>query len=150
MENIFEPAVTAKVLDRINALTPQTKPEWGKMNVSQMMAHCNVAYEMTFENKHPKPNFLMRWLIKLTAKDVVCGDKPYEKGQRTAPAFIISDQRDFEIEKSRLIGYIRKTQELGSDHFEGRESLSFGKLSSAEWNTMFYKHLNHHLTQFGV
>ncbi|MCE7066103.1 DUF1569 domain-containing protein [Dyadobacter sp. CY326] len=150
MENIFEPAVTEKVIDRINKLTPEMQPEWGKMNVSQMMAHCNVAYEMAFENKHPKPNAFMRWIIKMTAKSTVCGDKPYKKGQQTAPAFLIKDQRDFETEKNRLIGYLNKTVQLGESHFDQRESLSFGKLSKAEWNTMFYKHLNHHLTQFGV
>ncbi|MCF0062499.1 DUF1569 domain-containing protein [Dyadobacter chenwenxiniae] len=150
MENIFEPAVAAKVIDRINNLTPETRPEWGKMEVSQMMAHCNVAYEMAFENKHPKPNALMRWFIQMMAKSTVCGDKPYKKSQQTAPAFLIKDKKDFETEKSRLIGYIRKSEQLGSGYFEGKESLSFGKLSSEEWNTMFYKHLNHHLTQFGV
>ncbi|MCF0048650.1 DUF1569 domain-containing protein [Dyadobacter sp. LJ53] len=150
MVNIFEPAVAAKVIDRINNLTPETRPEWGKMDVSQMMAHCNVAYEMAFENKHPKPNALMRWFIQMMAKSTVCGDKPYKKNQQTAPAFLIKDKKDFETEKSRLIGYIRKSEQLGSGYFEGKESLSFGKLSSEEWNTMFYKHLNHHLTQFGV
>jgi len=150
MENIFEPAVAEKVINRIDKLTPETRPEWGKMDVSQMMAHCNVAYEMAFENKHPKPNAIMRWFIQLMAKSTVCGDKPYKKGQQTAPAFLINDKRDFETEKKRLIGYIKKSEQLGSDYFEGKESLSFGKLSSAEWNTMFHKHLNHHLTQFGV
>lgn len=150
MESIFEPAVAAKVIDRINKLTPETQPEWGKMDVAQMMAHCNVAYEMAFENKHPKPNALMRWFIKLMAKSTVCGDKPYIKNQQTAPAFLIKDKKDFDTEKNRLIGYIKKSEQLGPDYFEGKESLSFGKLSSEEWNTMFYKHLNHHLTQFRV
>jgi hypothetical protein len=150
MENIFLAETTEQVIDRVNKLTPQTQPEWGKMTVSQMMAHCNVAYEMALEDKHPKPNAFMRWIIQLTAKSTVCGDKPYKKGQQTAPAFVIKGERNFETEKNRLITYLKKTQQLGSGYFDGRESLSFGKLSSAEWNTMFYKHLNHHLTQFGV
>jgi hypothetical protein len=45
---------------------------------------------------------------------------------------------------------MKKTVDLGEAHFDGKESLSFGKLTASQWNTMFYKHLNHHLTQFGV
>ncbi|WP_162415337.1 hypothetical protein [Cyclobacterium roseum] len=54
------------------------------------------------------------------------------------------------MEKEPLIQYLHKTVELGADHFEGRESLSFGKLSKQEWNNLFYKHLDQHLIQFGV
>ena len=77
-------------------------------------------------------------------------DEPYQKNGKTAPQFIITDQRVFELEKNRLTAYINKTQELGESHFEGKESLSFGSLSTQEWNNMFYKHLDHHLKQFGV
>ncbi|WP_337994864.1 hypothetical protein [Polaribacter ponticola] len=49
-----------------------------------------------------------------------------------------------------MIGFILKTQELGADYFDGKESHSFGKLTEKEWNNTFYKHLDHHLTQFGV
>ena len=75
---------------------------------------------------------------------------PYKKNAQTAPYFIIADDRDFEEEKARLIGYIQRTQALGQAHFEGKRSHSFGVLSAQEWNTMFYKHLDHHLIQFGV
>ena len=63
---------------------------------------------------------------------------------------MIKDVRNFDIEKKRLIDYINKTQQLGDDYFDGRESHSFGILTKQEWNNMFSKHLDHHLTQFGV
>lgn len=74
----------------------------------------------------------------------------YKPNNRTAPVFIIAGDRDFELEKQRLINYINKTQELGEGYFDNKLSHSFGKLKLAEWNNMFYKHLNHHLSQFGV
>ncbi|MDO6425067.1 hypothetical protein, partial [Saccharophagus degradans] len=77
-------------------------------------------------------------------------DKPYKKNGQTAPEFVIKDNRKFETEKKRLIDYINKTQQLGENFFEGKESLSFGVLTIKEWNTMFAKHLDHHLNQFGV
>jgi hypothetical protein len=59
-------------------------------------------------------------------------------------------QKDFEKEKAILIDNLKKTQELGEAHFEGKDNFSFGKMSSKEWNGLFYKHLDHHLSQFGI
>ena len=150
LPNIFTKPVADEVIGRFNNLTPQTIPGWGKMNVAQMLAHCNVSYELVYdENKHPKPKGLMKLILKLFVKNAVVSEKPYKKGGPTAPAFIINDERDFETEKARLIAYIEKTQQLGQSTFDGKMSHSFGPLSITEWNNMFYKHLNHHLTQFG-
>jgi len=150
MKNIFDQSVTNELTARIEALNPDSQPLWGKMSVDQMLAHCSVAYEMAYTDKYPKPNGLMRFLLKTFVKSGVVNEKPYPKNARTAPVFIISDRRDFEKEKSRLIGYLQRTQELGSDYFEGKESPSFGAMTAQEWNNLFYKHLDHHLNQFGV
>jgi hypothetical protein len=150
MKNIFDQKDTAEVIERINKLTPQTQPLWGRMSVGQMLAHCNVTYEMMYENKHPKPGLVLGWILKAFVKKGVVNEKMYPKNSRTAPQFIITDQKNFDAEKVRLIAYIQKTQQLGAGYFEGKESNSFGKLTSSEWNNMCYKHLDHHLGQFGV
>ncbi|MCM4168819.1 hypothetical protein KCTC52924_02514 [Arenibacter antarcticus] len=150
MKNIFDLKVTEEVIARINKLTPTTVPHWGKMNVAQMLAHCNVPYEMVYTNKHPKPNSLMKFMLKLIVKQAVVNEKPYKKNSRTAPAFLIVDERNFDVEKDRLIEHLLKTQKLGEEYFHEKESHSFGKLTKTEWNNLFYKHLNHHLEQFGV
>ena len=63
---------------------------------------------------------------------------------------VITDERDFEKEKALFIENVKKTQELGASHFEGKKSPSFGKLTSAEWSNQFYKHMDHHFRQFGI
>lgn len=150
MKNIFESEVSEEMIVRINHLIPDTVALWGKMNVGQMLAHCNVTYELAFENKHKKPNFLMRFLAQTFAKEMVVGEKPYKKNSMTAPVFLVKEQKNFEVEKDRLVNYIKKTQQLGESYFENKESVSFGHLKATEWNNMFYKHLDHHLRQFGV
>ncbi|MBZ4034995.1 DUF1569 domain-containing protein [Flavobacterium sp. 17A] len=150
MQNIFLKEDCDEFISRINKLTPNTQPLWGKMSVDQMLAHCNVTYEMVYDNIHEKPNGFMRFLLKSFVKKKVVDESFYPKNIRTAPQFIINGDRNFQLEKVRLISYINKTLELGKDNFEGKESLSFGKLSSNEWNNMFAKHLDHHLCQFGV
>lgn len=150
MKNIFDAKETEAIIDRINKLSPTTRPNWGKMSSDQMLAHCNVTYEMAFEDKHKKPNSFTKFMLKLFVKNTVVGDKPYKKNSRTAPQFLITNAKNFVEEKARLTDYLKKAQNLGEDYFDGKESHSFGKLTKQEWNIMFYKHLDHHLTQFGV
>ena len=151
MNNIFSPQETQELIQRIEKLTPESQALWGKMSVSQMLAHLNVMYELVYEpEKHKAPGPLMKILIKMIAKKTVVSETPYSHNMRTAPAFLIKENRDFEKEKNRLIAFIHKTRELGEYYFEGKESFSFGKLSKQEWNNMFAKHLDHHLKQFGV
>jgi hypothetical protein len=150
MKSVFNQSDIAELITRINQLQPNTKGLWGKMSVSKMLAHCNVTYEMVYENIHPAPNAIVKLILKLFVKNKVVTEKPYTQNGPTAPAFIIKDEKDFNTEKNRLIQYITQTQEMGEVYFDNKESLSFGKLSATEWNNMFYKHLNHHLSQFGV
>ncbi len=150
MQDVFLKGDCNQFINRINQLKLDSQPLWGKMSVDQMLAHCNVTYEMVYDDIHKKPNAFMRFLLKSFVKNKVVDESPYPKNIRTAPQFIINGDCDFELEKQRLITYINKTQELGKNNFEGKESLSFGKLSSKEWNNMFAKHLDHHFSQFGV
>jgi len=150
MQSIFNQADVAKLTERINKLTPASQPLWGKMSVGQMLAHCNVSYEMAYTDKHPKPNALMKLVLKLLVKNKVVSETPYKHNNPTAPAFLMKEDKNFGEEKTRLIDHINQTLQLGEKHFDGRESHSFGTLSATEWNNMFWKHLDHHLSQFGV
>lgn len=150
MKDVFDPAVTDELVGRLRSLEPATHPRWGRMSVGQMLAHCCVPYEMVYEEKHARPGAVARFLLRLFVKRGVVGEKRYRRNTPTAPAFRITDERDFHRERDRLIGYLERTAELGGDHFHGRESLSFGPLTRTEWSNLFYKHLDHHLTQFGV
>ena len=147
---MFDQKEVDLIIERIQKLNSKSVPLWGKMNAGQMMAHCCVTYEFIYTDKHPKPNFFMKFILKSFVKEPVTNNKPYPKNSRTGPVFIIKEDKIFEPEKNRLIDYIQKTQALGEAYFEGKESHSFGKLNATQWNNMFYKHLDHHLSQFGV
>ena len=150
MKNVFDPAVTAELIQRIEELTSESPALWGKMSVDQMLAHCCVAYEMAFTNKHPKANPVMRFLLKTFVKAGVVNEVPYKKNLPTSPAFRIKNEKNFEEEKTRLIAFLEQTLAAGEAAFEGKESPSFGPMTAKEWNNLLYKHLDHHLTQFGV
>lgn len=150
IKNVFDIDVANEFIDRINKLTPETKPLWGKMNAPQMLAHCCVTYEYIYDDIHPKPNAFKKFILKALVKNLVVGEKRYKQNNPTAPEFIMKVDKDFEKEKERLINYILKTQELGENYFDNRDSHSFGPLSKVQWNNMFSKHLDHHFAQFGV
>lgn len=88
------------------------------MSVAQKLAHCNVAYEMVYENIHPKLNAFIKFLLKLMVKNAVVTEKPYKNSTTTVSSFIIKEERYFETEKNRLMNHISKTQQLGAMHFD--------------------------------
>jgi hypothetical protein len=150
LPNIFSSEVTLQLVGRINQLSETSRPKWGKMDAAQMLAHCNVTYEMCFENKHKKPGAVKAFLLKTFVKKLVTNETPYKHNSQTAPEFLIKSSKDFQAEKTRLINYLEKAVEFGGASFHNKDSHSFGKLNTTEWNNMFYKHLDHHLTQFNV
>src|SRR3989344_1987248 len=116
MKNCFDKTISDELIARINQLTPETNAKWGKMSVAQMLAHCNVTYELVYESKHPKPNGFAKFLLKLFVKNAVVKEKPYKQNTRTGPVFIIEETKNFQEEKTRLINYLNKTQQLGGDY----------------------------------
>jgi hypothetical protein len=150
LPSVYDKSVAQDLINRINKLTPETPAKWGKMNVSQMLAHCCITYEYIFDERHDKPNFFMKFILKTLVKKKVVSEEMYGKDSPTGPAFIIKDNRDFEKEKIRLINYINKVVEKGESFFINKASNSFDVLTTTEWNNMMYKHLEHHLSQFGA
>jgi hypothetical protein len=150
LPSVFNEVDVATVLARIEQLTPASQSKWGKMNVSQMLAHLSVAYDLAYGKTIPKYNPFMKLIMRTVIKKMVSNEKMYKPNGPTAPVFVVNDAREFENEKQRLLNNIKNTLAHGPDFFEGRENVSFGKMTAIEWNNMFYKHLDHHLRQFGV
>jgi hypothetical protein len=150
MKSVFDPAAVTELEARIAKLTPTTQPQWGRMSVDQMLAHCNVSYDMVYTTQYPKAGAIRRLLLNALVKPAVVGPKPYKHNSPTAPQFRMAGEKDFARERDKLVTYLRRVQQEGASRFEGRESPSFGPLTANEWNELFDKHLDHHLTQFGV
>ncbi|MBA4240883.1 MAG: hypothetical protein C0448_09150 [Sphingobacteriaceae bacterium] len=150
LPSVFDAKTTEETFKRLEKITYVSKPQWGKMNSAQMLAHLNVAYDLAYNRIPYKSSFFKKFILKLLVKPLVVSEKPYKKNSHTAPEFIIADERDFEKEKSKFIDNVKQTEAHGANYFEGRESTSFGAMTAKEWSTQFYKHIDHHFTQFGV
>ena len=93
----------------------------------------------------------MKWMLKTFLKTSMVNEVSYKPNLPTGPTFIRIDQTfDIEEEKMKLKGYIQKIQELGPEKLAEKPSLTLDKLTPLEWNNLLYKHIDHHLCQFGV
>ncbi|HUS03789.1 MAG TPA: DUF1569 domain-containing protein [Chitinophagaceae bacterium] len=149
MKSLFEPGVTREMVDRINRLAADTKPLWGKMRVEQMLAHMQSPLRVALgEEKLMKG--LMGFLFGKIAKKQLVTEAPFKKNLPTAPSFIIKEEKNFEEEKSRVIDLVQRFSTEPKEKLDTRVHPFFGKLSADEWNILHWKHLDHHLRQFGV
>ena len=146
--NLFEPSSAQEVLFRLNNITAATPAQWGKMNAAQMMAHCQATFQVYFGEKKMR-RALAGYLFGKMAKRKLFSPQPWARSLPTAPQFKISDEREFEAEKEKLVRYINRFSNEGYTITSTLHPF-FGKLSSQEWAVLAYKHLDHHLKQFGA
>lgn len=150
LPTIYTKSTSDETISRINNLTAHTTPQWGKMDVAQMLAHCNITFEMAFDPAYKKSPALLRFILKNLVKGNVVGEKPYKKNDSTPPQMLIKTAKNFGEEKQRIVNYLQNCVTVGEQYFEGLDHPAFGKMTKIEWSNLLYKHLNHHLTQFGV
>jgi len=149
MKNLFEKGSAEELLLRIDGLQPATQRQWGKMDVAQMMAHCSAALDMA-SGKLVLPRLLIGRLLGSFVRPIYSNEKPFSKSSPTDPKLVVSDQRDFQKEKDQLKVKVREFQEGGEAKCTRHPHPFFGSLTPYEWGRGMYKHLDHHLRQFGA
>ncbi len=149
MKTLFQKEAVDEIVERINKLKPETQRLWGKMSVNQMLAHCSVGMKTASGELFLKSSFLLR-LIGGLFKSQTTNNKPISKSSPTHPGFIIGDTEGFEKEKQTLISLINQFHKGGESKCTTNPHAFFGKLTPTQWSSQMYKHINHHLTQFGV
>ena len=148
MKNLFQRETVDEVIARIDKLQPATQRQWGKMDVAQMMAHCSGALDMASGRLNP-PRALSGRLIGPLFKSVYTNETPLSRNSPTDPKLVVSDQRDFLREQEQLKLRVRGFQEGGESQCTRHPHPFFGALSPQDWSRGMYKHLDHHLRQFG-
>jgi Protein of unknown function (DUF1569) len=150
MKNIFEAATVAEVKERMAQLRPDSARLWGKMNAPQALAHCSAGVELALGDKKPPRVLAGRvfgWIVKpLALKD----DAPMRRNSPTIPDLVIQDERSLGRERERLAGLIDRFAAGGPAGCTQHPHSFFGPLTPDEWAILMYKHLDHHLRQFGV
>jgi hypothetical protein len=145
MRSIFDKLAYDEIVARLNSLTESSPRHWGKMDSAQMMAHCNkpIDYYLGKVQLKQSGNFI----IKLF-KSVLYNDSAFGKGAPTHKEFVITDPRIFKEEKMKLLENLSEVKNRGKG-FDWPPHAIFGKLTGEQFGKSIYKHLNHHLKQFG-
>jgi len=117
------------------------------MTVDQMLKHSIAPIDVVFGDLVIKMPFYMGWLGRMFKKSVL--NNEFKKGSPTAKEFIFKERYNFEQSKQELIEKTRKFQD-GTKVIKLERHPFWGKMNPQEWDTLMWKHLDHHLKQFGV
>ena len=147
MKTLWTESDRNELVVRLGRLNPESKPLWGKMNCPQMLAHLADGFRMTLGDLEPKPRggplsfppirkLIIYWL-------------PFPKSAPTAPELITRPTEGIERESKSVIELLHRIAE-SSDRTAWPDHPAFGKLSAQDWGVLGYRHMDHHLRQFGV
>jgi len=147
IKNLFDSSVKQGIIDRIHKLTAQTQRQWGKMDVAQMLAHVQQPIHVAFGKRELKSHWLLK-LIGPLFKSKLYNGQPYKQGLPTDRSYVMTGTiKEFEKEKQQLLDLINKFHEPNLT--DARHPV-FGTFTKEQWSLATWKHLDHHLRQFGV
>jgi hypothetical protein len=150
MKNIFETAAAEEIKERMAQLRPDSERVWGKMSPAQALAHCSLGLEWATGSRIPERMFLGRIVGRFVKPMVFRDDEPMRRNSPTAKTLVVRDERDLGTERERLRRLVDKFVSAGPAGCTTHPHSFFGRLTPEEWATLTYKHLDHHLRQFGV
>lgn len=147
MKSFFDETTYKEVLQRVRSLHPGSERQWGKMTVGQMVWHCQYPLKIAIENKKSRKrgNPLIRWFFKKS----LYNDTPWRKNLPTTPRARATEDKDFVTEREQLEQMLHELYALREKKDWNPHPL-FGAFTPEQWGQMEYKHLDHHLKQFGV
>jgi len=134
---------------RIQKLQPDASPLWGRMNATEMLLHLNRINEQLLNAPATKKGislkqYIGRWLFLYVfsnfPKNARTPKRNDTKGQIDTSAF--GEQQQKFIELIQRFPLHQQPIELPHPYF--------GDLNTKQWGLAGYKHVNHHLRQFGV
>ena len=149
MKHLFERQTVDEVIARIDTLQPTTQRQWGKMDVAQMLAHCSATLDMASGRLNP-PRILIGRVLGPLVKPIFTNEKPFSKSSPTDKQLVVADQRDFLREQEQLKSKLRQFHAGGEAQCTRHPHPFFGELNPQQWSRGMYKHLDHHLRQFGA
>ncbi len=149
-KNLFEADAAAEVRRRVACLRPDGERLWGRMDAAQALAHCSASLELALGERRP-PRKLLGRLVGRIIKPLALGDdKPMRRNSPTVDGLEVGDERDLETERRRLCELIDRFAAAGPAGCTAHPHSFFGRLTPREWAVLMYKHLDHHLRQFGA
>jgi hypothetical protein len=151
MKNLYDPASVQEIKQRIALLRPDSQHLWGTMSSAQAMAHCATSMEWAVGDRIPEKASLLLRLLGRAVKPLALGnEQPMRRNSPTAKELVVREERNLATEQERLGALIDRFSAAGPPGCTSHPHSFFGRLTAEEWAELTYKHLDHHLRQFGV
>ena len=147
MKSIFNAQVHRELQERVQRLSTALKPQWGTMTPVQMVAHLSDSLRMASGELEVAPKKVPFRYSPL--KEFVLYVLPMPKGLPTAPELIARKPGDWSVEIADLRDQLNGLVQRGAEALAPRHP-AFGALSAKQWGVLIYRHMDHHLRQFGV
>jgi hypothetical protein len=136
-----------ELLDRLERLEPGATPLWGTMTAPQMLAHladwmlmAKGELKVTLHNRPqrypPLKQLLVYWL-------------PFPKGIMTSPELVGREPLEWSIERAAVRQQVQSFENLNPKMIWPDHPV-FGKMTPHAWCVFAYRHMDHHLRQFGI
>jgi hypothetical protein len=142
MKSLEHEATRREILARVDSINDESKPLWGKFTSRAMLDHLTRAGEMAAGEREVAPKKLPLRYFPL--KQLVIYVLPFPKGAPTAPELLTDSPEPIEKSKATLRRIITEFNPKTCDH------PAFGMMSPHAWSVLVYRHMDHHLRQFGA
>ncbi|HET6512036.1 MAG TPA: DUF1569 domain-containing protein [Candidatus Kapabacteria bacterium] len=146
MKTILDKATREELISRVNKLDANSAAQWGKMDAYQMLTHLTIWDEKVLNNVKNKHALIGKLFGKIALRKVLRDEKPIDKNVPTSPGYKSNGSGDIEEAKAKWIAQFQRYE-----HHTTPEYLHdfFGKMSREQVGQLGYKHIDHHLRQFG-
>lgn len=153
MPTFFDEEARAGLEARLARITPDSPRRWGRMTPSQAVCHLADAFELVmgereitpvrvpFYVRNPLSRFVALTLPFPWPKGVPTAREADQERAGTAPT-------EFSVDVSRLRGAMDRFAATGGAGLPPH--VIFGPLSPSEWGRWGWRHMDHHLRQFGA
>jgi hypothetical protein len=150
MKNLFAATDVEELKTRLALINPESHRLWGKMSVAQALAHCSLGMQMATGELRPPRVFIGRILGPIVKPKLLADDAPMRPNSPTSKELVVRDEPDFAAQQARLNGLIDQFATAGPQGCTTYPHPFFGQLTPDEWAILTYKHIDHHLRQFGA
>ena len=146
--SLFDDRTVADVIRRINRLTPDTAPRWGRMSAGAMLCHLGDYFDMALGNQ-PAAAAVPRWMQPLVRIALLHWVGPYPRNARTLPELLRTVSTDFGEDRLRLVNAIEAFAARRYDTTWPPSPIA-GRITGPQWARLAHDHVIHHLRQFGL
>jgi hypothetical protein len=135
------------IAQRLTGLAPDARARWGKMSAPQMVCHLAESMKMALGDLPvARKNLPIRYP---PLKQFIIYLAPFPKGAPTAPELLARAPGEWSADVTELRTLVGRFSARGEDA-AWPEHPAFGRLSGRAWGVLAYRHIDHHLKQFGA